>query len=88
MPSVINHVRGRVLIYASKKKVDSEYEAEFLKEHRIAKSVSDELPRGVIVGSVDLYDCDGGEWYLRNPIRAKRLRKPNRKPQPVWFRPY
>ena len=48
----------------------------------------DDLPRGVIIGTVELYDCDGGDWYVRSPERAKRLRKPRNHPQPVWFNPF
>lgn len=44
--------------------------------------------RGVIGGSVELYDCDGGEWRLRGPRRAANLRSPKNHPQPVWFYPY
>jgi len=46
------------------------------------------LPRGVIVGTVELHDCDGDEWQFREPKRAKRLRKPNNHPMPVWFTPF
>jgi hypothetical protein len=43
------------------------------------------LPRGVLIGTVELYGCDGGDWHLRNPKRAKKLLKPKKQPQPVWF---
>jgi hypothetical protein len=52
----------------------------------------DKLRRGVLVGTVELYDCERGkhwwEWSLRKPERAKRLIKPRKKPQPVWFKPF
>ena len=46
------------------------------------------LPRGVLIGTVELYGCDGGDWHLRNPKRAKKLLKPKKQPQPVWFYPF
>ena len=50
-----------------------------------------DLPRGVIVGTVELYDCTGEEgdylWHVREPERAERLLKPSNHPQPSWFRP-
>src|SRR5262249_1871751 len=55
----------------------------------------DDLVRGVIIGFVELHDCKpeiGGPspwgWYVRNPKRAKRLRKPERRPNAVWFYPF
>jgi hypothetical protein len=52
------------------------------------KDVScDDLPRGVLIGSVELIDCDGGQWSLREPERAKKMVPPTKQPQPVWFYP-
>jgi hypothetical protein len=48
----------------------------------------DELPRGVLAGTVDLCACDGGNWHVRDPRRVPKLVKPTRQPQPVWFIPF
>ncbi len=51
--------------------------------------VSDhELPRGLIVGTVEVTGCDGSngefEWQLSNPEPLAPLEQP----QPVWFYPF
>jgi hypothetical protein len=81
-------IRGRVYIYASLGRYSSVEEAEMLEEYGIDDVDIEDLPRGVIIGTVELYDCDGGDWYVRSPERAKRLRKPRNHPQPVWFNPF
>jgi hypothetical protein len=52
----------------------------------------EDLPTGVIVGTAVIERVTPGdgvfEWQLRDVERAKRLRKPKRHPQPVWFRPF
>jgi len=82
------NIRGRILIYASLSRYSTEDEADMMTEYRIKDVTCDELPRGVLVGSVELYDCDGGDWHLRNPQRAKKLVRPKNQPQPVWFKPF
>lgn len=78
--------RGRVLIYASRIPVD---DVNFwMKKYGITDVPYADLPRGVIVGSVELYRCDAGEWYLRHPERASKLLAPKNRPQPIWFRPF
>jgi hypothetical protein len=57
-------------------------------EYDIVDVTCDDLPRGVIIGTVELHDSDGEEWYLRNPERAATLKKPRNHPQPVWFTPF
>ena len=55
-----------------------------------------ELPSGVIVGSAVIERCAAVEgtgttmygWHLVDVRRAVSLRKPARRPQPVWFVPY
>ena len=54
-----------------------------------------ELPVGVIVGSaivekVSPPDPSDGmyRWHLADVLRARRLRKPKGRPQPVWFMPF
>jgi hypothetical protein len=69
-----------------------EDEAAWLGEYDIDDISSDELPRGVIIGTVDLYDCtdDGSEfsWHFRLPERATELRAPKNKPMGIWFNPF
>jgi hypothetical protein len=81
-------VRGRVLIYAGLGRYSAADEADMMEEYGIRDVTCDDLPRGVLVGTVDLYDCDGGEWYVRDPQRAAELLKPKNQPQPVWFVPF
>ena len=51
-----------------------------------------ELPTGVIVGSAMIDLCIAGEgffqWRFADVERAKKLIKPTRPPQPVWFEPF
>jgi hypothetical protein len=82
------HVRGRVLIYASLGRYSAADEADMMKDYGIRNVTCNRLPRGVLVGTVDLYDCDGGKWYVRDPRRASKLVKPKKQPQPVWFNPF
>ena len=83
--SLRTHIRGRVYIYACKAPgdADSYEEAGFEVE---------DLPRGVLVGTVELVDCTGEdgefEWHLAEP---RRLRPPLAvvgMPQPVFFWPF
>lgn len=78
-------VRGRIHIYAALGRCDPQDEADIAADYGIDVAG---LPRGVIVGTVELFDCDGDEWLLRNPERAKELRKPDNHPMPVWFTPF
>lgn len=91
--SIPAKIRARVYIYASKTRSSAENEKDCLDGYRIRDICSDDLPRGVVVGSVEMYDCredgDGGyEWLLRKPERAKKLLPPANQPQPVWFNPW
>lgn len=83
-------VRGVVYIYASATCYEADSEREIQAEIEIDL---DNLPRGVIVGTVDVYECqqgtDGGyEWMLRSPTRLPKPLKPKRKPEPAWFFPF
>jgi hypothetical protein len=80
------HVRGRIYIYASLGRYPRAEEAEWAEEYGIDDI--DGLPRGVIVGTVEHFDCYGDEWRLRLPERVARPLKPERRPQPVWWRPF
>ncbi len=81
------NIRGRVYVYASR--TFDEYDREICEE---AGLDPDELPRGVIVGSVEIVDCvKDGKWYayiLENPKRLKRPLKPTEHPQPKFFYPF
>jgi len=50
------------------------------------------LPTGVLVGTVEIVDCQGKpgdyEWHLARPQRLKKLVRPKRQPQPAWFHPF
>lgn len=80
--------RGRIYIYASLGRYSAGDEAEMMADYGIDVVSCDDLPRGVLIGTAELYDCDDGEWYLRKPERAARKRKPKNHPQPVWFKPF
>ena len=82
------NIRGRILIYASLGRYGDDAESEMLKEFGITDVEADDLPRGVIIGSVELHDSDEGEWYLRNPQRAENFVEPVNRPNPVWFYPF
>jgi hypothetical protein len=90
--SIQTHIRGRVQIYASLGRFSKEEDAEDMKQYRIKDIACDDLPRGVLIGTVEVYDCTWNghkyEWHLRNPKRATRLLKPKKQPQPVWFNPF
>ena len=81
-------IRGRILIYASLGRYEPHEEAQMLEEYGIDDISCDDLPRGVLIGSVELYDCDEGEWYVRNPKRLDAPVPPTKHPQPVWFNPF
>jgi hypothetical protein len=84
-------IRGTIYIYASLGRYSAQEEAEFADE---AGFSLDDLPRGVLVGTVELYDChhdrryDEYQWHLRNPRRLAAPPAPRMKPQPVWFYPF
>lgn len=81
-------IRGRILIYASQTRYSEGEEADMLDELDMVGISADELPRGVIVGSVELHDSSEGEWYLRDPQRAETFVEPANHPNPVWFYPF
>ena len=51
-----------------------------------------DLPRGVLVGTMEIVDSSGANgrfrWQLRAPRRLTRPMRPRKKAQPVWFRPF
>jgi hypothetical protein len=86
------NVRERIFIYASLSRWRAEEEAEMLEMYGMAAVGIDALPRGVLIGTVELWDCTGSggkyEWHLRNPERATELLKPTKHPHPVCFNPF
>lgn len=92
--SMPTKIRGRVQIYASLGRYSAEEEAKLLsgQEYGMTDVVCDELPRGVLIGTVEIVDCSphkrGYKWHLRNPVRATGLLKPKKQAQPVWFNPF
>jgi hypothetical protein len=51
------------------------------------KDVScDDLARGVLIGTVELHDCEGGDWHLRKRLSRRRLatRSPTWRPARRW----
>jgi hypothetical protein len=86
--SASTHIRERIHIYATLGRYTCDQEADMMGKYGIGDVACDALPRGVLVGTVELYDCNVGEWHLRNPQRAEKLLKPKKNPQPVWFYPF
>lgn len=79
-------IRGRFYIYAS-------LTPGPLKLFKKTGKSPEQLPRGVIVGSVELVDCTHKslrlyEWHLRKPQRLTRTLRPRSHAQPVWFNPF
>lgn len=84
--SVRTNIRERVYLYASLK---PRPEKELWRE--MDKS-ADQLPKGKIVGSVQIVDCRehprGGYAYkLANPKRLRVHLVPKNQPSPVFWRP-
>ena len=63
-------------------------EAEMLANSGIDDVSINDLPRGILVGTVELHDCNGGEWHIRNPERLETPVKPTKQSKPVWFHPF
>ncbi|MEX2558995.1 MAG: ASCH domain-containing protein, partial [Pirellulales bacterium] len=81
-------IRGRIYIYASLAKPEAD---EPGLEEELGCPLVD-LPRGVVIGTVELVDCveaDGEyEWHLGTPQRLGTPLAPAEQPQPVWFHPF
>jgi hypothetical protein len=86
------HIRGRILIYASMGKDSPAEVTVAMAAYGITDCRCEDLPTGVLVGTVELYDCTGQEQdyqlQVRNPERAEELIKPANHPQPSWFFPF
>ena len=98
------HIRGRVHIYASLGDVDADDETRVRRRYgvdaqepprgvlvgtveivgcrRLRRSDSSAAAFPVLRGSTDF------AWLLARPVRAPRMRKPTRHPQPTFFTPF
>jgi hypothetical protein len=83
--TIRTNIRERVYIYASKKPRSGEDAAE-------VKAHPDKYPLGVLVGTVEITDCTGGqrgyEWHLAKPERLPKPLEPENRPQPNFFHPF
>lgn len=81
------NIRGKVYIYAARKPGDPKYYSKLGVEPGT-------LHIGVIIGTVEIVDCKyrflygDYEWKLKNPKRLPEPIKPERQPQPVFFKPF
>jgi hypothetical protein len=78
-------VRERVYLYASQIPGPLEAFAD-------ADLLWEELPCGLLLGSVEITDCEWGgdcyEWRLERPRRLRSPLKPEGRPQPLFFFPF
>jgi hypothetical protein len=92
--SVPTHIRGRIYVYAGLRTRPIHEYLEFGLKRA-------DLPTGVLIGTVDVVDCeqiyqheDQDNRYARfayllaHPRRLTRPREPENHPQPIWFRPF
>jgi ASCH domain len=85
--SMPTNLRERVYIYASLQQGGSD------KEFRLTGKSFEELPRGAIVGSVEIIDCQYDEkeasfvYKLANPKRIKKYPIHKNKPLPRFWQP-
>lgn len=77
------HIRGRVYIYAGKSTYDL--------RGGIYELSDDLLPRGLIVGTVEIVGCEEisyrWAWKLANPVRYAEPIRPIGQPQPGFWKP-
>ena len=86
-------IRERIYIYASLGRDGEHGETDMLRQYRISGVRTNDLPRGVLVGTVELFDCTNGgngcfKWHLRKPERLPKPLKPVHRANPVWFHPF
>jgi hypothetical protein len=84
--TVPTRIRGRVYIYVSlKPRTEKEY-------WRGMEKSADQLPKGKIVGSVEIVDCKPHPtkkfaYTLANPKRLRKHLQAKNQPSPVFWRP-
>lgn len=84
--SVPTNIRERVYLYASLK---HRTEKEFWRGMGVTPQ---QLPKGVIVGTVEVTDCKraafgGYKYKLANPKRLRKHLVATNQPNPLWWRP-
>ncbi len=55
-------IRERIYIYAGLERYSSEEETEMMAEYGIDDVACDDLPRGVLIGTVELWKCKARRW--------------------------
>jgi hypothetical protein len=84
--------RGRIHIYACRNRCLSRDEVQALEMYGMTDVNADDLPHGVVIGTIELWDCTGSggnyHWHFRNPERARELLVPTRRPGPRLFEPF
>ena len=79
------YIRERVYIYAS-------LTTGYVGDWEDMKMQPGDLPTGVLVGTVEIANCEGEsgdyEWHLAKPERLEPNLKPKKHPQPSWFYPF
>lgn len=87
-------IRGRILIYASRTRYSRDDEADFAAELSLSAAEFDALPRGCVIGSVEISGCeyssygDDFAWSLANPVQFAKPIAPISRPMPAWFYPF
>jgi hypothetical protein len=87
--SRLTRIRERVYLYAARSPGDVDDGVR----QGIALEEQEDLPRGVIAGSVEIAGCTWSEsmgcwaWRLAEPRRYRQLLYPRGQPQPGFWRP-
>jgi hypothetical protein len=90
----LTRVRGRIFIYAACGRYSKKEEARLMATYGMAAENCDDLPRGVLIGTVDLWECTPGDserawqFHVRNPERLKTLLRPTTRPNVKFFYPF
>lgn len=84
------NVRERVFIYAGLQWHGYMQDPKTISQ--LEKHGVTDMPRGLLVGSVEIVDClhkgdDDYAWKLANPIRFTNPFKPSGRPMPMWWTP-
>ncbi len=83
------NIRERIHIYASLGRYPDDEEADMMADYGIDDVACDDLPRGVLIGTVELWDCTGAagnySWHVRNPERVEVLVVVAGQPAPSLF---
>lgn len=84
------NIRGRVGVYAGEGRYPKEDEEQSARDYQVEL---DPLPRGVLVGTVEITGCVENEdgmfaWKLAHPRRLREMLKPRNHPQPRFFYPF